>query len=90
MASMTTSPSEGKTTAVDHAHVQAPFHDGMQHDTKEAGLGEHAPPEVVGDGEGAGLAGNTHHTVEELEAGTRGGWFAYLRTRNFWIVLLLG
>ena len=48
----------------------------------------HAAPEVIGigreaDGETAGK------TADEVQA-SRGGWFAYLRTRNFYLVLLLG
>ena len=48
----------------------------------------HAAPEVIGigreaDGETAGK------TADEVQA-SRGRWFAYLRTRNFYLVLLLG
>ena len=38
----------------------------------------HAQPEVTG-----------FETADEIEDGKR-GWFAYLKTRNFYIVLLLG
>ncbi len=53
----------------------------------------HSAPEVIGpsgdEEDGKRVAGETTTTVDEIEDG-KGGWFAYLRTRNFWIVLLLG
>lgn len=48
----------------------------------------HAAPEVIGIGHGA--EGDTAgETADNIQA-SRGGWFAYLKTRNFYLVLLLG
>lgn len=46
--------------------------------TSNSPVGEYAAPEVVG-----------MSTADEIEEGNK-GWFAYIKTRNFWIVLLLG
>ena len=58
---------------------------------------QHGAPELIGMDKGKGEDenglgtehGNTVLTVEEIEESKK-GWFAYLRTRGFWIVLLLG
>lgn len=51
----------------------------------------HSAPEIVRvDGENTGgesAVGTT--TLDAIEEG-KGGWFAYLKTRNFYIVLVLG
>lgn len=48
----------------------------------------HAAPEAIGYGHGA--EGETgRETADDIKA-SRGGWFAYLKTRNFYLVLLLG
>ena len=54
----------------------------------------HGAPELVGaDGNGDvdGYDGGrtTETTVDEIDGG-KGGWFAYVRTRDFYIVLTLG
>lgn len=80
-------PQNGKITAVEHL---AP----ITHDTKgstSTGISPaHAAPEVVGinDGDAAGRRAQTTSADEIDEA--KGGWFAYLRTRNFYVVLILG
>ena len=44
-------------------------------------------PNGIGDGtDGGNVQGNT---AEEIQT-SRGGWFAYLKTRDFYLVLLLG
>ncbi|ORY10751.1 solute carrier family 35 member SLC35F1/F2/F6 [Clohesyomyces aquaticus] len=42
----------------------------------------HGRAELVGDGQG--------RTVAEVDDKTKGKWFAYVKTRDFWLVLLLG
>ena len=65
----------GKSTALEQV---AP----VDHDTGDPTSGSisspHAQPETTG-----------LETADEIE-GSNQGWFAYLRTRNFYIVLLLG
>ena len=54
--------------------------------TSDAGSGNergHGVPELVGDG-----AAQT--TVADLEGKSKGKWFAYVKTKEFWLVLLLG
>ena len=48
----------------------------------------HAAPEVIGVGYGAGSE-SAGVNADEIQAST-GGWFAYLKTRNFYLVLILG
>ena len=66
---------DGKSTALEQV---AP----MDHDTgvptPSTISSPHAQPETTG-----------LETADEIEGGKQ-GWFAYLRTRNFYIVLLLG
>lgn len=52
----------------------------------------HGAPEVVGaEGEGdvQGFEVGATSGVEEMD-GSKGGWFAYVRTRDFYVVLVLG
>lgn len=44
--------------------------------------GEHGVPEYVGD--------SAHNEVLEAEAESKGLWFAYVKTKQFWLVLVLG
>ena len=66
--------------------------DPITNDTKELALGispnPHATPEVIGVGHGAGSE-SAGANADDIQAGT-GGWFAYLKTRNFYLVLILG
>ena len=50
---------------------------------------KHGPPEIIGIHDG--VAGHTEGvtTVEEIEESKK-GWFAYFKTRNFYIVLITG
>ena len=61
-------------------------------DTKELHLGSssnsHVTPEVIGVGYGAGSE-SAGLNADEIQA-SKGGWFAYLKTRNFYLVLILG
>ena len=75
----------GELSSVEHIQ---PIH----RDTKElpssTAFPVHAAPEIIGiddgaEGEGAG------EIADEIRAG-KGGWFAYLKTRDFYLVLLLG
>lgn len=69
-------PANGKTTAVEH-------YANVNEDDKGLPSSSSSPvdasPHVTGD----------ETTVEALEEG-KGGWFSYLKTRNFWIVIVLG
>ena len=48
----------------------------------------HSAPEIIGIGDRAeGEA--TGENADEIQA-SKAGWFAYLKTRNFYVVLLLG
>ena len=66
--------------------------DPITDDTKGLPLGissnPHATPEVIGVGYGAGSE-SAGVNADEIRA-SKGGWFAYLKTRNFYLVLLLG
>ena len=64
-----------KTTAIDQV---APIEDYAKGSPSSSSSPVHAAPEVVG-----------MTTADEIEEG-RTGMFAYLKTRNFYIVLLLG
>lgn len=73
----------GKTTAVEH-------YANVNNDTKDPTLLSSTPVKTSPSHTGANedsIDGET--SVETLEAG-KGGWFAYLKTRNFWIVIVLG
>ena len=48
----------------------------------------HAAPEITAIGKGA-EGERAGENADPAEA-NKGGWFAYLRTRNFYLVLLLG
>ena len=48
----------------------------------------HAAPEVIGIGNGA-EGDSAGEIVNEIQA-SHGGWFAYFKTREFYLVLLLG
>ena len=77
----------GKTTAIEQI---AP----ITSDSKDLPLSypstNHATPEVIGLNDDTELdERGTQTTVEELEEG-KGRWFAYIKTRNFYLVLLLG
>ena len=48
----------------------------------------HGPPEVVGTYNGKG-ASREDVVVDEIDESKK-GWFAYLKTKNFYIVLVLG
>ena len=50
---------------------------------------QHGEPQVIGAGDNSSGDGSNEPTVEDLEAGKK-GWFAYLRTRNFYVVLVAG
>lgn len=67
-----------KSASVDHVSPVKVSGEGTSSPTSPQ-LG-HAPPEVIADQE---------NPVEEIEKGKK-GWFAYLKTRNFYIVLVLG
>ena len=66
--------------------------DPITDDTKGFPLGSpsntHATPEVIGVGYGAGSE-SAGVNADEIQA-SKGGWFAYLKTRNFYLVLILG
>jgi len=65
----------GKTTAIEQVAPVKASHDGVLLSSSPI---EHAAPKVAG-----------MTTADEIEDGSR-GWFAYIKTKNFWIVLLLG
>lgn len=48
---------------------------------------DHGAPELMGVSDDS--HGGPETTIDEIEE-TKTGWFAYLTTRNFWIVLVLG
>lgn len=66
--------------------------DPITDDTKGSPLGSssdpHATPEVIGLAYGAGTE-SAGVNADEIQA-SKGGWFAYLKTRNFYLVLILG
>ena len=66
--------------------------DPITDDTKGSPLGSspdpHATPEVIGVGYGAGSE-SAGVNADEIQA-DKGVWFAYLKTRNFYLVLILG
>ena len=66
--------------------------DPITDDTKGSPLGSssdpYATPEVIGIGYGAGTE-SAGVNADEIQA-SKGGWFAYLKTRNFYLVLILG
>ena len=69
-----------------------PTHAGQQYQHPK----DHSAPEVVGAPMGnkvEEVAVNDHEVAaveEEIEASNKGGRFAYFRTRNFYVVLVLG
>lgn len=65
----------GKTTAIEQVAPVRASHDGVLLSSSPI---EHAAPKVAG-----------MTTPDEIEDGSR-GWFAYIKTKHFWIVLLLG
>ena len=75
----------GKPSAIEQV-------DPITNDTKEMPLdgspNPHAAPEVTGVGYGAGSE-SAGLNADEIQA-SKGGWFAYLKTRNFYLVLVLG
>ena len=75
----------GKTSATEQIHP-------ITGDTKALPSSNSSPlhtaPEVIGIGDGA-EGENAGENADETQA-RKGGWFAYLKTRNFYIVLLLG
>ncbi|KAF2191494.1 DUF914-domain-containing protein [Zopfia rhizophila CBS 207.26] len=72
----------GPTDQVDTTHVQ-PKGTSISEDSSGNGLAHrHGVPELVGHGNG--------NTVAEYEARRKSKWFAYVKTRDFWLVLLLG
>lgn len=77
----------GQVSAIPIEHTHA-----VTRDTKElpssSSYPVHAAPEVIGLGEGA----EGERTTENADAIQRsnGGWFAYLKTKDFYLVLLLG
>ena len=72
----------GKTSATEHtgAAIGSEYYGkpSTSSPVESTAPAEHAVPEVV-----------VMSTANEIEEGHK-GWFAYIRTRNFWIVLLLG
>ena len=75
----------GQVSPIEHTHT-------VSYDTKElpssSSYPVHAAPEVIGLGEGAegeSATGNAD-TIQR----SNGGWFAYLKTKDFYLVLLLG
>jgi len=95
----------GKTTAVEHyANVNddckatdpaapSPVHTAPE--TVPTGYNAYgnndakAAPEALPIDDGVERTTEGETTVEALEVG-KGGWFAYMRTWNFWIVIVLG
>lgn len=75
----------GKSSAIDQV-------DPVTGDTKDLPSSSsspvHAAPEVIGINDRAPDE-RTGENADEIQA-SQGGWFAYLRTRNFYLVLLLG
>ena len=75
----------GEASAIEHIHT-------IPRDTKELPSSTtypvHAAPEVIGIHDGA-EGESTAENVEAIQR-SKGGWFAYLRTRDFYLVLLLG
>ena len=75
----------GELTAIDQVHSST-------RDTKElpssSTIPVHGTPEVTGIDDGAEGEG-AEETVDAIQK-SKGGWFAYLRTREFYLVLLLG
>ena len=80
--------SDGATTS----SGAMPTHAGQQYQQSK----DHSAPEVVGAPMGnkvEEVAVNDHEVTaseEEIEATNKGGRFAYFRTRNFYVVLVLG
>lgn len=64
-----------KTSAMEQI---APIDDSKDVSTFDSSPNGHASPEV-----------EDMSAADEIEEGNK-GWFAYIKTRNFWIVLLLG
>ena len=76
---------DGKTSAIEQI-------DPITGDTRDlpssSPSSQRTAPEVIGIGDGA-EGGSAGENADEIQAG-KAGWFAYLKTRNFYIVLLLG
>ncbi|KAL8770559.1 MAG: hypothetical protein Q9209_003815 [Squamulea sp. 1 TL-2023] len=73
---------DGKSGATEHC---APATAGNVSPTSSSVRPAHAPPEVTGTNDETTAV----TTVEEVEASKK-GWFAYFKTREFYIVLVLG
>ena len=75
----------GKTSAIEEINP-------ITEDTKDLPSSspspQHTAREVIGIRDGA-EGENAGENADEILA-SKGGWFAYLKTRNFYIVLLLG
>ena len=75
----------GKSSAIEQT-------DPITGDTKDLPLSSsspgHAAPELIGMSDGA-AGESVGENADEILA-SKGGWFAYFRTRNFYLVLLLG
>ena len=59
-----------------------------ENESSSASSPVHGAPELI-EGKGAPGAQAPRADVEEIDASKK-GWFAYFRTRNFYIVLVLG
>ena len=59
-----------------------------ENESSSASSPVHGAPELIGM-KGASVAQTSRADVEEIDESKK-GWFAYFRTRNFYIVLILG
>ena len=75
----------GKTSAIEQIN---PITDDSKHLPSSSPSPQRTVPEVIASGDGA-QGENVGENSDEIQAG-KAGWFAYLKTRNFYIVLLLG
>ena len=75
----------GKSSAIEHIdHITGD----AKHPPSTNSSPVHTTPELVGISEGAGGKG-AEGIANDIQA-SKGGWFAYFKTRNFYLVLLLG
>lgn len=75
----------GKSSAIEHID---PITGDTKHLPSSSSSPVYAAPEVIGIGDGV-EGESARKNADEIQA-SKGEWFAYFKTRNFYLVLLLG
>jgi len=62
----------------------------LEEGTRRQGQHTHGVPELVVGGGNGGRSGGNGSAADSLGTAPKRKWFAYVRTKDFWIVMLLG